>query len=201
MNINYTPCGDYQTNCYVLEKDGKSLIIDPGVGALNFIKETAKNPVAILNTHGHFDHVWSNQEVKDYYNIPIYIREDDNFWLHEDKLGRGTPPSKADVLISDEKKIVIEDFEFWFFFAPGHTPGTSAIVFEEAIFSGDFIFDGSIGRADFPYSSPKDMKKSIKRFLETFNKDLPIYCGHGQPTTVAKAKEFLPKWLTALDYY
>ena len=84
MKISYAPCGEYQTNCYIVEKNGKSLIIDPGVGAASFVKEVAVNPVAILNTHGHFDHVWSNQEVKEYFDIPIYIREEDGFWLHEE---------------------------------------------------------------------------------------------------------------------
>ena len=195
MNITYQPCGEIGTNCYILEKDNKSLIIDPGMEAFSFVKENTKNPVAIINTHGHFDHIWSNQEVKEYFDIPIYIRTEDSFWLESDEFKRGTPLSKADFLIKDENEIQIDNFKFWTFHAPGHTPGNSALIFDEAIFSGDFIFAGGIGRTDFPYSNTEDMKKSIIRFLETFDKDMPIYSGHGDPTSVAKAKQFLPRWL------
>ncbi|MCV6608691.1 MAG: MBL fold metallo-hydrolase [Campylobacterales bacterium] len=195
MNIYGKPCGELHTNCYILEKNGKSLIIDPGVDSFQWIQENAKNPIAILNTHGHFDHVWSNKVVKEHYSIPVYIRKEDASWLESCPLGRGTPPCQADVIIENEEKIQLEDFEFWFFHAPGHTPGSTAIIFDEAIFSGDFIFDRSIGRVDFPFSNPDDMKKSIERFITTFKKDLPIYSGHGNPTSVEQAKEFLPSWL------
>ena len=64
MDIKVHPMGDYGTNCYIVSIDEKDFIIDPGVGATAWVKQNAKNPVAVLNTHGHFDHVWSNQEVK-----------------------------------------------------------------------------------------------------------------------------------------
>ncbi|MGB6020444.1 MAG: MBL fold metallo-hydrolase, partial [Sulfurimonadaceae bacterium] len=64
MQIKVQPMGMYQTNCYIVTVDGKDFIIDPGVNATEWVKANVTNPVAVLNTHAHFDHVWSNQEVK-----------------------------------------------------------------------------------------------------------------------------------------
>lgn len=194
MQIRVMPLSSLQTNCYILTQNDKSLIIDPGIGAISFAK-TAVNPVAVLNTHGHFDHVWSNHELKTKLNLPIYIHEKDEFFLSNDVLNRGTPSSSADVLVKSQDLISLEGFEFYFFHAPGHTPGCCMIVFKEAIFSGDFLFDNSIGRVDLPFGDPSDMRLSIAKFLDSFSQDLPIYPGHGKPTSVSKAKEFLPKWL------
>lgn len=199
MEITFQPMGDYQTNCYILTKNGKSLIIDPGVDAIEFCKANAKDPLAILNTHGHFDHVWSNDEVSKHFNIPIYCPKDDAIMLESPApYGLPMPNSKADVLIENEDTIKLGDFSFNYFHAPGHTPGCSAIIFEDAIFSGDFIFQNSIGRVDFPMSNPNDMKKSIERFLEKFQKDMPIYSGHGPATSVQAAHRFLPMWLNSI---
>ena len=68
MDIKVQAMGDYQTNCYIATIDGKDLIIDPGMDSLRWIKTQVTNPIAILNTHGHFDHVWSNAEVQKEYN-------------------------------------------------------------------------------------------------------------------------------------
>ena len=78
---------------------------------------------------------------------------------------------------------------------PGHTPGCCIIEVEDTIFSGDFVFRGSIGRVDFPYSNPSDMKNSINKFLKLYKRNLHIYPGHSEMTTVNEAKEFLPMWL------
>ena len=87
--------GDYQTNCYIVTIDEKDFIIDPGVGATKWVKQNVKNPVAILNTHGHFDHVWSNKEVKELYNIKLYTPKDDTFMLEKDPYGFGMTPSNC----------------------------------------------------------------------------------------------------------
>ena len=71
MQVKVHPMGDYQTNCYVVTLDDKDFIIDPGVNALPWLKKMVKNPVAVLNTHGHFDHVWSNQEVKEFFKVKL----------------------------------------------------------------------------------------------------------------------------------
>ena len=77
MQIKVQPMGEYQTNCYIATIEGKDFIIDPGVDATSWVLENVTNPVAILNTHGHFDHVWSNDELQKKLNIPLYTPKDD----------------------------------------------------------------------------------------------------------------------------
>ena len=81
MTILKRPMGEYQTNCYIVRIEDKEIIIDPGMGATQWVMANVTNPIAILNTHGHFDHVWSNQELKEKLNIPLYTPKGDVFLL------------------------------------------------------------------------------------------------------------------------
>jgi glyoxylase-like metal-dependent hydrolase (beta-lactamase superfamily II) len=193
MKIKSKPMGAYQTNCYILEVDNKSLIIDPGVDSTSWVLENAKNPVAILNTHGHFDHVWCDKELKEKLNIPIYIHSKDAFMLTNDPFFKGTPKVKADFSIGEEQ-IDIEGIKVRFWHFPGHTPGNSVIEFENIWFSGDFLFKGSIGRWDFPYSSPEDMIRSLKK-VEKINKNFTLLPGHGDKTTLKAEQKTLQWWI------
>ncbi len=159
MSIKVQPMGEYQTNCYIVNVKNKEFIIDPGVNATTWVKNNVKNPIAILNTHGHFDHVWSNKELSEFFNIKIYTPKDDNFMLGKDPYGLGMTPSCADYLVEHDEELDFDGIKVKFHFFPGHTPGCSAIELDGNLFSGDFIFNGSIGRTDFPFSNPNDMKK------------------------------------------
>jgi glyoxylase-like metal-dependent hydrolase (beta-lactamase superfamily II) len=197
MKIKSKPCGDYATNCYIIDIDNKQIIIDPGVNATNWVKDNVTNPIVILNTHGHFDHVWSNQELKNHFNIPIYIQKDDAFMLENDPFSQGTPKSIPDILVDGNMEYEVEGIKFEFIKLPGHTPGCSVITIEDSMFSGDFLFKGSIGRVDFPYSNPDKMKKSINNFLK-IEEDYTVYPGHGDKTSVSKEKNNLKNWLNYL---
>ncbi|WP_024955332.1 MBL fold metallo-hydrolase [Sulfurospirillum arcachonense] len=197
MNITCQPMGMLQTNCYIIENDGKEIIIDPGIEATNWVLANVENPIAILNTHGHFDHVWSNAELKEKLNIPIYVPIDDAFMLKDDPFGQGTPSSQADVLVTGDQEFDIAGLKITYMHFPGHTPGCSAILIENSLFSGDFIFKGSIGRVDFPYSSPEDMKKSIQKLLHV-EENWIVYPGHGESTTVFAEKQVLPMWINMI---
>ena len=194
MNIQIQPMGFTETNCYIVTIDNKDFIIDPGVGATKWVLQNAKNPIAILNTHGHFDHIWSNDELSKKLDIPLYCPKDDCFMLQNDPLGRGAPKSTADYEMEHDQKIILEGIEITFHFFPGHTPGCSAIQIEDSLFSGDFIFSGSIGRVDFPFSSPEDMKNSINKVL-SWEDDFIIYPGHGGRTTLKRERRSLESWL------
>lgn len=194
MNIQIQPMGPYETNCYIATIDNKDFIIDPGVGATSWVLQNVTNPIAILNTHGHFDHIWSNDELSKKLNIPLYCPKDDSFLLEEDPMQRGAPKSTPDFRMEHDEKITLEGVDITFHFFPGHTPGCSAIQIENNLFSGDFIFRGSIGRVDFPFSSPEDMKKSINKVL-AWTDDVNIYPGHGGRTTLEREKNSLKSWL------
>lgn len=193
MDIKVQPMGDYQTNCYIVTVDHKDFIIDPGVDAASWVEQHAKNPVAILNTHGHFDHVWSNQELKEKLNVKLYCPKDDVFMLQNDPFGFGVPKSEVDISVEPDEEILIDSVKIKFHHFPGHTPGCSAIEIDNTLFSGDFIFSGSIGRVDFPYSNPEDMIQSLNKVL-SWEKDIPIYPGHGGSTSLSKERSSLNNW-------
>ncbi|MFA7084303.1 MAG: MBL fold metallo-hydrolase [Arcobacteraceae bacterium] len=197
MDIKIEPMGEYQTNCYIVSIEGKDFIIDPGVNATTWVKENVKNPVAILNTHGHFDHVWSNASLQKELGIKVYCPKEDAFMLHDDPFGFGMPPSTADVLVKPNEEFDFDGVKVKFHFFPGHTPGCSVIEINNVLFTGDFIFRGSIGRTDFPYSSPQDMKESLNRIL-AWEKEMDIYPGHGLNSRLSQEKSSLVNWLNYL---
>lgn len=186
--------GPHQTNCYIVTIDGKDLIIDPGVGATQWVLDNVTNPVAILNTHGHFDHVWSNAEIKEKLKIPIYVPEEDAFMLENDPFSQGTPPSKPDYLVIGDETLELEGVKIKYRHFPGHTPGCSIIEIDDVWFSGDFLFQQSIGRWDFPYSSAESMAKSLEKAL-TIKEDFTLYPGHGLSTTLKAEQRVIPYWI------
>jgi len=177
-----------------VEIDGKELVIDPGVGSTSWVVENVKNPLAILNTHGHFDHVWCNDELQKRLKIPLFIHKDDAFLLEDDIFGTGMPSSKPDILVQNEETIDISGVEFKFIHFPGHTPGCCMIEVGGEIFSGDFIFRGSIGRYDFPYSNSKDMRDSLIKF-SNIKDDKKLHPGHGGDTTLREEQKRISYWL------
>ncbi|ECP7508129.1 MBL fold metallo-hydrolase [Campylobacter jejuni] len=195
MQIIKQACGVYETNCYILFTPKGEFIIDPGTDALLFIKKHVKNPLAILNTHGHYDHIWDNAKVKKEYNIPIYIHKNDAFMLHDD-FNQGYDSSDADFLVDNEDILNICGVDFKFHFLPGHTPGCTMIeiVGKNIMFSGDFLFYRSIGRWDFPYSDSNLMKQSLEKVM-TYKEDFKLLPGHGQETTLKEEQVHLPSWL------
>ncbi|MBN2768926.1 MAG: MBL fold metallo-hydrolase [Campylobacterales bacterium] len=198
MQIKFQPMGIYQTNCYIVTIGNKEIVIDPGKGATNWVLENVENPIAILNTHGHFDHAWSNQELKEKLKIPIYIPKDDAFMLERDPLNQGTPPSKADICVEPDSTMTIEDIKIKFLHFPGHTPGCSVIEIDDVWFSGDFLFRSSIGRWDFRYSNAKAMQKSLEKVAK-IQKNYKIYPGHGEATTLKEELRYNAYWINQVQ--
>jgi glyoxylase-like metal-dependent hydrolase (beta-lactamase superfamily II) len=194
MQIKVQPMGEYQTNCYIATIDGKDFIIDPGLGAAKWVMDNVTNPVAILNTHGHFDHVWSNAELQKKLNIPLYTPKGDVMLLGSSSWMPGLPPSTPDVEVEPNQEFDFDGVKVKFRHFPGHCPGCSTIEIGDAMFSGDFIFERSIGRTDFPYSSPQEMKESLERFKK-IPYDKTIYPGHGGTTTIRQEQQYADYWI------
>lgn len=201
MTIKVRSMGNFQTNCYIVGTSAGDFIIDPGVDAVAWVKQNVQKPLALLNTHGHFDHVWSNTAVKQALNIPLYCPKDDVFMLTFNPFELGMPPSTADYLVAHDEVVKFGEVVVWFHFFAGHTPGCSAIEISENgqsnLFSGDFIFNGGVGRTDFPYSSSADMIQSIEKILQ-WERDIDIYPGHGPSTTLSKERKNLHTWIEYL---
>ena len=197
MKIKVQAMGPYQTNCYIVTKDGKDIIIDPGVGATKWVKKNVTNPIAILNTHGHFDHVWSNAELQRELGVKLYTPKDDVMLLNSSSWMPDLPPSTPDVEIDGDEELDLEGIKVKFRHFPGHCPGCSTIEIDDAMFSGDFIFKKSIGRTDFPYSSPQDMKKSLEKFKQ-IPYDKTVYPGHGGSTSIKQEQQYSDYWIQQL---
>lgn len=206
MEILKKSFGIYETNCYIVKTNYGDFIIDPGVNSTKWVLENIKDPLAILNTHGHFDHIWCNAELKKNLNIPILCPKEDSFMLESDCFNLGLTPCPADILVKNDEKFYFNKnglnknnngicIEFMFF--PGHTPGSSMIKINNHIFSGDFIFKRSIGRTDFPYSSKKNMLESLKK-IKNIGYDMPLYPGHGDNTTIKNEQKNIDVWIKTL---
>lgn len=201
MEILKHPFGEYQTNCYILKFPQGEIVIDAGMGASEWVKQECKNPLAFLNTHGHFDHIWSNASLREAFpSTSLICHQEDNFMLESDCFELGLTPSTPTQTIKASKgseSLEIEGIKITFHHFPGHTPGCCMIEIDSHIFSGDFIFYRCIGRYDFAYSNAEDMKESLIRF-KSFEKDLPIHPGHGEDTTVANEQKHIDMWISRI---
>jgi len=197
VKIKVKPMGEYQTNCYIVTVNGMDFIIDPGIGATDWVIANVTNPIAILNTHGHFDHVWSNAELQEKLKVPLYTPKDDAMLLQGSSWSPDLPPSKPDIKVEPNQELDFNGVKVKFRHFPGHTPGCSTIEIEDAMFSGDFIFERSIGRTDFPYSSPQEMKESLIKFKKIAY-DKTIYPGHGNTTTIKQEQQYTDYWIANL---
>lgn len=172
MKIKQVKTGYLEENCYILIKGSNCLIIDPG-DDYNLIKQNLEkyNPIGILITHNHFDHVGAIDDILNDYKIKIY-----NKYNLKEEINN------------------IENFSFEVIYTPGHSEDSISFYFdkENSIFVGDFIFKGSIGRCDLPTGDFKEMEKSLIEFKNHFknNPDLEIYPGHGEKTTLEKELKY-----------
>ena len=172
MKIKKVIVGELEENCYILEQDNKTIIIDPGDEAEKIVKEIEGEVIGIIITHYHFDHIGALKKLKEKYNVPV---------------------------IDSHNQTILKPFNYEIINTPGHTSDSISIYFKEEniIFCGDFVFAGTIGRTDLPTGNMEEMKESIKVLL-TFNECITLYPGHYNNTTIKEEKENL-KYI--INYY
>lgn len=205
MEIHHFTVGSLFTNCYLIlcQKTKEAAIIDPGFDRQNeaekilkTIQEHSLKMKYIINTHGHPDHTCGNNIVKQKFNTPILIHENDAPMLGEKSritqfFGFTTPSPEADTLLHDGDTIQIGETILRVMHTPGHTQGSISLLGEKEVFTGDTLFMGSIGRTDFPESSNKAMQLSLKKLAHLPNHFI-IYPGHGPTTTIGEEKATNP---------
>lgn len=203
MKIDCFALGDYQTNCYVLrnsEQDKDCLVIDTGFDSgrlVNFLHEQELNPVALVLTHGHIDHIAGVSLLRDNYpDIKVYIHKFDADMLEEPlsnlsaMTGAAFAAAPADVTIDDGDMIESAGIKLQVLHTPGHTPGGISLYSAESglVFVGDALFADSVGRTDFPGGSMTQLVNGIKDKLFTLPEETQVYPGHGPATTIAREK-------------
>jgi hydroxyacylglutathione hydrolase len=187
MNIQCLVMGHVSTNAYILKKAHQVVLIDPVQDApriLSYLDETDE-VIAILLTHGHFDHIGAVDEVYQRFQCPIYLHTGDhqmaqfpnkNFSFKQNIRIQSPLLSYPDVLD-------IGLFHFEIYETPGHSEGSVVIKVDQVMFTGDTLFKGDIGRTDLEGSDPRKMRQSLKLF-KTFDQDYILYPGHDESSTL-----------------
>lgn len=188
--------GPVCTNCYLLvnHKTGELLVVDSGDQAQLIekqIEKTGAKPVAILLTHGHFDHAGAAEALADKYQISIYAHEAERETLEDPGLNLCGMIGEhkvyhADIFVKDEEVLNLAGFSIRVFFTPGHTIGGCCyyIADEKILFSGDTLFQESVGRTDFPRGSASDLIRAIREKLMPLPDDVTVYTGHDESTLI-----------------
>ena len=188
-----------EVNSYVVAdpESKEACLIDPGAGAgaiKDFLNKNGLSLKFIINTHGHGDHIAQNAS----FRVPIYIhRLDKDFLTNPDlNLSRvflfSVTSPKADRLLEGGEKIKLGSIYLEVIHTPGHTPGSVSIKTGDVIFTGDALFNGGIGRTDFPYGDEELLLKAIKEKLLVSSDETIIHPGHGASSTIGHERKTNP---------
>jgi glyoxylase-like metal-dependent hydrolase (beta-lactamase superfamily II) len=194
MLIKKISLGVYYTNCYIVSDKigGEAFIIDPA-GEFEkidkIINENTFDLKYIILTHGHGDHIGAVEELREKYNCQILINKNDKHMLEDSKMNLTYRMGKK-IEISPDKTFVDNDIlnvgslKLKFIHTPGHSEGSSCILVENILFSGDTLFKNSIGRTDLVGGDRKKIISSIKKKLLILPTDVIVHPGHGESTTI-----------------
>ena len=199
MRVEVIQVGYIRENCYFLINDetNETVIVDPGDSAdklVLYAEENQLKPVAILLTHGHYDHTGAVMQLKEHYKIKTYIYKDEKQVLEDKTLHLGVKNVTADEMLEDGEQIILAGFSIKVLHTPGHTPGGCCYYVEEEkmLFSGDTLFFESVGRSDFKGGSTKALVDSVKTKLFVLPDEVVVYPGHMEPTTIEHEKQYNP---------
>ena len=193
MLIKTLPVGQLETNCYIVSNENtlECVVIDPGDEAnriLDYIEDNKLKCVAILLTHGHFDHVGAVDEVAESTGATVYMHELDDAKVSSMFMMSYHLPESG-VYLKDGDVLNLAGLEFHIMATPGHTLGGVTIRCEDALFTGDTLFKGSCGRVDLPGGDLNTIMDSI-RFICQLPGDYEVYPGHMDSSTLERERMF-----------
>lgn len=196
--------GPLACNCYIVGDDAtrEAIVIDPGGDAevlAAALRDKGLRVTAIVATHAHFDHLLAAESLRGLTGAPFYMHDADKpllDWYEESGrmflgLELGRPPA-IDTPAAEGDVIAAGDVGLQAVHTPGHSPGSITLTAPGAIFSGDTLFAGSIGRSDLPGGDTKSLLGVIRAKLFAFDGDTAVYPGHGPSTTIGIEKETNP---------
>lgn len=203
MIIECVPNGLVQSNVYIVSQGGEGVIIDCGCPPKKILDVVNNRDIKINNvilTHGHFDHIYYIDSLREMSDVKVHIHEKDAECLSDPNMnGLAHFPvqgsftfNPADNLLKDGDEIHCSGLSFKVIHTPGHTKGGICVLVQDALFSGDTLFKSSVGRTDFPGGSMSEITKSIKEKLFTLPDDTTVYPGHGITTTIGYEKKHNP---------
>lgn len=204
ISIHSIVLGMVQTNCYLItnEDTKETVIVDPAGEAdrlCRYIDSHGIKPVAVLLTHGHFDHMMAVPEVTKRYGIKSYVHEDEKEVMEESYLNGcemiGARVSVVpDEVFKDKAELVFGGMLFEVIFTPGHTKGGVCFFMPQVnkLLCGDTLFQASVGRTDLPTGSMGTLIRSIRDRLFVLSEDVEALPGHGPSTTIGYEKKYNP---------
>lgn len=209
IRIENIVLGMCATNCYAVFDGGaktpggyvddgqlkEAVIIDPAADAACIEAMIARyklKPVAVLLTHGHFDHLSAADAVRKRYGIKVYAGNEERPVMNSSSYNLSLPFTgegmtfEADEYFKPGEELVFAGFRIETISVPGHTIGSVCYYFEEqkVLFSGDTLFAGSVGRSDFPTGNAGQLIRTIKSGLMSLPDDVKVFPGHGESTTI-----------------
>ena len=202
MEIISLPTVGFASNCYIVHNGKDAFVVDPSISEKKILKALNDRSLSlkgILLTHGHFDHIWRAQELREEALAPLYIHELDAEMLTDsDKnayrtfTGNDFTVKNADILLRDGDIIALGDEKITVLHTPGHTKGSVCYDTGDSLLSGDTIFAEGFGRCDLYGGDMSALKASIKMLTEMAkNENRWLYSGHGEGSTLRQATENL----------
>ncbi len=195
MEINKYPLGIYQANCYIIKEGNDVIVIDPAAKADFLIEKIGEcNLLAILCTHGHFDHFQAANQLVEHYRCPLFIHQEDAELLSDSKLNYS---DHRNVVYTHEISILptsfmqVGPFQIFILHTPGHSEGSVIYLIEQYAFTGDLLFKNSIGRTDLYRGNQRKLMQSLREVC-TLNNSTVIYPGHGPESTLLAEKKSNP---------
>lgn len=206
IDVHVHPVTPFEQNCSILvcRATKQAVVVDPGgdaAGIAAALRELGATPTAIWLTHAHLDHASATAELAELLQVPVVgPHEDDRFWIErlpEQARQYGFPPARVfepSRWLVDGDKVSVGENEFLVRHCPGHTPGHVVYWNEEARFAlvGDVLFDGSIGRTDFPRGDYATLIRSIRERLLPLGDDTTFLPGHGGTSTLGVQRRTNP---------
>lgn len=196
MKIKRLVGGSLESNGYIISRmrGGSCYVIDPGYEPKRFIAYIAEQGLAmqgVILTHHHYDHVGGAEKLRDYFECPVMMHEQDAFVYRQ----------PVDRLLANGDEIDLDGETLRVYHTPGHTRGSICMLSEKSkvVFTGDTIFDTDLGRTDLADGSPQDMIRSCKAVIDKWSNDYTIYPGHDGAATMKQVRQYNQEFLDCLE--